>query len=62
MVFEVTYRIRSQWDEHNLPVSRVEGNSVDLDEDIIVPHSRKRDFLNLGLAHADVLDGLHGLG
>ena len=62
MVFEVKCRIRNQWDEYNLPVSRVEGNGVDLDEDIIVSHSRKRNFLNLGLAHADVLDGLHGLG
>ena len=62
MVSKVKCRIRSQWDECNLPVSRVEGNGVDLDEDIIVPHSRQRDFLNLGLAHADVLDGLHGLG
>ena len=62
MVSKVKCRIRSRLDECNLPVSRVEGNGVDLDKDIIVSHSRKRNFLNLGLAHADVLDGLHGLG
>ena len=49
-------------DEYDLPVSRVEGNGVDLDEDIIVPHLGQRNFLHLGLAHTDVLDGLHGLG
>ena len=48
--------------EYGLPVGRVKGNGVDLDEDIIVPHLRKRNFLHLSLANADVLDSLHGLG
>lgn len=62
LVSKLSSRMWSQSKDHDLPVSRVKGNGVDLDEDIIVPHLRKRNFLYLGLANADVFDGLHGLG
>ena len=41
---------------------RVEGNGLDLDEDVVIPHLGQRDFLDFGLAGLDDLNGLHGLG
>lgn len=35
---------------------------MDLDEHIVVSHLRQRNFLNLSLAYADVLNSFHGLG
>jgi hypothetical protein len=43
-------------------IIRVQGNSLDLDKDVIIPHLRQRNFLDLRLAGLDDLDGLHGLG
>jgi hypothetical protein len=54
--------IQSQCDKHDLPVSRVQRDSVHLDKDIVVPHLGERNFLHLRLAYIDNLDGLHGLG
>jgi hypothetical protein len=50
------------WCNHIWDILRVQGNSLDLDEDVIIPHLGQRDFLDLGLARLDDLDGLHGLG
>jgi hypothetical protein len=53
---------RVQRNEYDVPIRRVKSNGIDLDEDVVVSHLRHRDFLNLSLANADVLDGLHGFG
>jgi hypothetical protein len=45
-----------------LPISGVQSNGMNFDENVIVSHLRQRNVLHLSLAYTDDLDCLHGSG